>query len=104
MTMRKGYTYMAMQMIIGIVGLLGGFVLGDVACGLLGFFDNYNTSIEATGNGNDEADRKGRSLTEDYFSHFFIIHATTIVAGVIAFGGFDFALMGLGNKMSDLLP
>ena len=97
MTMRKGYTYMAMQMIIGITGLLGGFLLGDVACGLLGFFDNYNTSVEGTANNETDADDKGTSIMVDYFAQFFIIHAATLVAGVIALGGFDFALKGLGN-------
>ena len=105
MTMRKGYTYLAMQGVIGVGALIGGFLLGDISCGLLGFFDNYDTSQEGTANNATEADSKGTSIIEDYiWTHFAIIQVGTMVAGIIAYGAFDFALMGLGNKMSDLLP
>lgn len=44
MVMMEGYKYLAMQMVIGISALIAGFLVGDIACGLLGFFDNYDVT------------------------------------------------------------
>ena len=92
-------------MVIGIAALIAGYMLGDISCGLLGFFDNYNTSIEGTKNNSNDADDKGTSLAEDYFwGHLAILEMATVISGVIGMGGFDYALWALGNKWGDLLP
>lgn len=85
MDMKKGYTYMAMQMIIGITGALAGFLLGDISCGLLGFFDNYNTALEGSNYAGDKTDTIGTSLMWDMLAQMFIIHGGVIVAGAIGY-------------------
>merc|ERR1712072_1622608 len=65
--MRGGYKYLAISMVVGITGSLAGYLLGDVACELFGFFDNYNTSLEGTANGASKVDKSGTSMFEDLF-------------------------------------
>ena len=45
---KAGYKYLAMSLIAGGGSVVGGFLIGDVACALIGFFDNYDTFKEGT--------------------------------------------------------
>lgn len=47
MTMKEGYKFMMISMVIGISAMIVGLLTGDIACDLLGWFDNYDVSQEA---------------------------------------------------------
>lgn len=67
MTMLQGYKHLALSMGLGYLGMVSGVLIGDTACGLFGFFDNYDTSKEGTGANASQPDKAGTSLMEDYF-------------------------------------
>jgi len=58
-----GYKYLALGCIIGAGAWISSLMLGDSASKLLGFYDNYNSKIEALG------DRPGTSLQYDILYH-----------------------------------
>lgn len=104
-TMIEGYKFLAMSFVIGVAGMLGGFYVGDIACSLWGWYDNYNTSLEGTANNADDADSKGTSFLWDFYAGIWLntmfVLALTLA---ITVGGYDFAIYFLGHTWVDLLP
>merc|ERR1712096_343692 len=95
LTQTQGYKFLALGFVIGIGAWISGLALGDSAAELLGFFDNYNTKIEAYVNGDKDPD--GTSLTYDLTYHIVTTCYTYMTVSAIAVGGYIFGFIFLGQ-------
>ena len=81
------------ELVVGIMALVGGCSLGDVANKVITFFDEYanDTKTEGTAKTTGTADPNGTSAHYDLLYHYAILIASYVTFTVIALGGFWFA-------------
>jgi hypothetical protein len=107
MTLLMGYKYLALGFIIGIGAWISGLALGDSASELLGWYDNYNTHMEACSNGGSTAgscgiytrDADGTSIIYDLSYHTVTLLYSYAAISAIAVGGYVFGYIWLGNEL-----
>ena len=77
-------------MIMGVMSIVGGFSLGDVADKLITWFDQYATKTGEQANVDGTLDPKGQSAMYDIIYHYVTLAAGYMVFTVITGGAFVF--------------
>jgi len=88
-----GYKYIALGCIIGAGAWISSIALGDSAKELLGFFANYNTKQEGTGNNASSPDADGTSIGYDLGYHVATLAYYYLVSSAIWLGGIIFGFV-----------
>lgn len=88
----SGAKIFTLQMIAGLMSIIGGFALGDTADNLLTWWDSYadDTRNEGRDKESGKVDPDGTSADYDFLYHYITMAFGYITFGTIAAGGFWF--------------